>query len=52
LSLERFKDLNNEVTQGTLGILTLLEAVFFIPVSKILLGLKEDLAVVMQEWLI
>jgi len=40
LSLERFKDLNNEAMQGTLAILTLLEAVFFIPVSKILLGFQ------------
>jgi hypothetical protein len=46
------KTLNNEATQGTLGIFILLEAVFFIPVSKILLGFQEDLAVVMQEWLI
>jgi len=42
------KTLNNEATQGTLGILIFLEAVFFIPVSRILLGFQEDLAVVMQ----
>jgi hypothetical protein len=46
------KTLNNEATHGTLEILTLPEVVFFIPVSKILLGFQEDLAVVMQEWLI
>jgi hypothetical protein len=31
---------------------SLLGAAFFIPVSKILLGFQEDLAVVMQEWLV
>jgi hypothetical protein len=31
---------------------SLLEAVFFILVSNILAGFQEDLAAVMQEWLV